>query len=437
MVVREIAHAFLDSDHPEQVLQFALERVAPLVGASFASVFLLDQSDELMRLAAQYRWPERYRRFLGETRIRVGRGPSGEAAATKRPVVVPDVFASDMYADWQEVARELGFRALVALPLVTPHAVLGTLTFYFEHSGAFAAEEDGLLRIVADQMAATVEKASLIQELRRTNAALRDANVELERQFDAALEARRLKDEFLSNVSHELRTPLTSVLGYSYLLQEGMSGPLTDEQRTTLAQVTLSGERLLSLIEDLLEMAAIKRGDYRILVEEFDLRTVVEDALTAAHSPPPGVALKVQLPRSPVPVRSDRGKVLKVLVNLVGNAYKFTSKGEVSVRLERRNRTACMEVKDTGIGIPADAHELVFEEFRQVDGSPTRRYSGTGLGLALCRRLAQLLGGDIRVASHPGTGSTFTVELPLHYTPPAREDNLHVSTRHEAEAEAT
>ncbi|MGH7720856.1 MAG: ATP-binding protein [Gemmatimonadaceae bacterium] len=425
VALREIVHAFLTADRPEEVFQFALERVSPLVGATFASVYLLDGADDAMRLAAACNWPERFRPFLGDMRVRLGRGPSGEAASERRAIQVPDVFADETLADWREVASELGFRALVALPLQTPKGVLGAVTFYFAEAGGFDDEETGLLRIVADQMAATAEKARFIEELRRTNAALLESNAELERQVYAAMEARRLKDEFLANMSHELRTPLTAVLGYAYLLQEGLSGPLTDEQRSTLSQVTGASERLLGLIEDLLELTALKRGELRVSADEFDPRDALRDALRGTHRPTGGVALRVELPEGEVPrMWSDRRKVSKILGNLLRNAFKFTAHGEVHASLEVRNETAYFGVRDTGIGIAEDAQQLVFEEFRQADGSTTRPYTGSGLGLTLSRELARLLGGDIALHSAPNEGSSFVVELPLEYVPDLRPDTL-------------
>jgi signal transduction histidine kinase len=425
VAVREIAHAFLTADRPEEVFQFALERVSPLVGATFASVYLVVGTDDVMGLAAAYNWPERFRPFLGDMRVRLGRGPSGEAASERRTIQVPDVFADESLADWREVASELGFRALVALPLQTGSGVLGTLTFYFAEAGGLDDEDNGLLRMVADQLAATAEKARLIEELRRANGALLEANAELERQVCAALEARRLKDEFLANMSHELRTPLTAVLGYAYLLQEGLSGPLTDEQRGTLSQVTGASERLLVLIEDLLELTALKRGELRVNVEEFDPRKALEEAIATTRGRPIGVALTADLPEHAVPsMWSDRRKVVKILANLLSNAYKFTSQGEVHASLAVRNEMAYYCVRDTGIGIAPEAHEIVFEEFRQGDGSTTRRYGGSGLGLALSRQLARLLGGDIVVQSAANQGSSFVVELPLEYTPDLQPDTL-------------
>ena len=155
VAVREIVHAFLTADRPQDVFQFALDRVSPLVGAAFASIYTIADDDDVMRLAASYNWPARFRPFLGDMRVRVGLGPSGQAAGERRAIHVPDLFADPSLSDWQEVATELGFSALVALPLQTPARVLGAVTFYFAKPGLLTVEERGLLQIVADQMAAT------------------------------------------------------------------------------------------------------------------------------------------------------------------------------------------------------------------------------------------------------------------------------------------
>jgi signal transduction histidine kinase len=418
MAVREIVHAFLHADRPEEVFQFALDRVSPLVGATFASIYLVDGVSELMRLAASYNWPEQYRPWLGEMRVRLGFGPSGEAAAERRVIEVPDVFADPDLEDWQEVATELSFRSLVALPLQSGNRVLGAVTFYFDSTGTRTTETRGLLRIVADQMAATAEKAALIDEMRRANNALLEANEELERQYVAVLEAKRVKDEFLANISHELRTPLTSVLGYISILQEELSGPLTDGQRKDLAHVKRASERLLQLIDDLLELTALKRGGADVTVEEFDPRQLLREVVTSVDGRPIGVEVRVHDP-SPImpPMRSDRTRIARILVSLLSNAYKFTARGEVVASVELRGDRVVFRVRDTGIGISADEQKLVFDEFRQVDGSETRRYGGSGLGLTLARQLARALGGDIELESVPQEGSIFSVELPVEIPP--------------------
>ena len=370
-----------------------------------------------MRLGAAFNWPDKYAKFLGEMRVRLGAGPSGTAAAERRVVEIPDVFADTSIADWQVVARELGFRSLYALPLETGATVLGAVTFYFDSSGALPEDARNLLRVVADQMAATAEKAKLIEDLQRTNTALQSANTELEKQYVAILEARRLQDEFLSNVSHELRTPLTAVMGYLALMEEGLAGPVTPEQQHTLGQVKSSSERLLELIGDLLDVTALKRHDVSCSISDFDPREPLKDALACANGIKPGVKLIVEeTPVLPM-MTSDKRKVARLVGALLANAFKFTEKGEVRVSVKAKADKAVYTVTDTGVGISADAQRFVFDEFRQVDGSLTRRYGGSGLGLALARRLARLLGGDIVLVSTPSVGSTFRVEIPLAYEP--------------------
>lgn len=418
MAVREIVHAFLNADHPEEVFQFALDRVSPLVGATFASVYIVDGVSELMRLVASHNWPDRFRPWLSEMRVRLGFGPSGEAAAERRIIEVPDVFVDADLEDWAEVATELGFRSLVALPLQTGNRVLGAVTFYFADSGARQKESRAMMRLVADQMAATAEKASLIDQLRRTNAALTETNAELEEQYAAVVEARRAKDEFLANISHELRTPLTSVLGYISILQEELSGPLTEGQRQDLLHVKRSSERLLELIEDLLELTTLNRGELSLFIEEFDPGLVLQEVVETVTGRPPEVALVVTPPPPFLPrIKSDRKKIAKILVSLLRNAYKFTQRGEVEVGVSLAGDRVQYRIADTGIGVPAESRAMVFEEFRQVDGSATRRYGGSGLGLALARRLSRVLGGDVEIDSAPGSGTTFTVSLPLEFEP--------------------
>ena len=419
LAVREVIHAFLTADRPEEVYQFALDRVSPLVGATFASVYLVDGASELMRLGAAHNWPQRFRPWLGETKVRLGFGPSGEAASERRTIEVPDVFADNDLEDWQEVASELGFRALIALPLQTGSRVLGAITFYFADAESFTAEKKSLLRIVADQMAATAEKALLIDEMRRSNAALVEANAELERQYVAVLQARKLKDEFLSNISHELRTPLTAVLGYISILQEGISGPLTDGQRHDLTHVRRASERLLDLIESLIELTTLKRGELDVFIEEVDPRVPLREAIASLPTPAPGVTVRLDERTTQLPkILTDRKKIFRILVSLLGNAVKFTERGEIVASVSLANDRVVYRVEDSGIGITREAQQYVFDEFRQVDGSPTRRYGGSGLGLSLAQRLAQLLGGTINVVSNIGEGSTFTIELPLEYEPP-------------------
>ena len=420
---REIAHAFLTAATPLEVYRLALERVSPLVGAAFGSVYLRD-GETVLRLAASWNWPPAYAEFLGEMRVRVGAGPTGVAVAENRVVEVPDVFADPALGDWWEVARELGFAASVAMPLVLGGRPEGAITFYFRGPGALAAHDRHLLRLVADQLSATAFKAHLIDDLQRANALLRLQNVELEARYREAEEARRLRGELLANVSHELRTPLTAILGYAFLLRD--SGALGPDAAGLVARIEDSGGELLRLIEDLLDLNSLALGRLAPRVETCDAVALLRAAMSAI--PAPGhLEVRVDAPDATVPVRTDGSQVVRILRHLISNAYKFTPEGRVraSVRMasgspwsEEARRTGDVrhsvvwEVEDTGIGVDPGELERVFDEFRQLDGSATRRFGGTGIGLALSRQLARRLGGDITVRSGPGRGSLFSLVLP-------------------------
>ena len=423
MVVREIVHAFHTAERPGDVYQFALDRVTPLVGAAFACVYLVEKDSDLMTLGAVHNWPQKYARFLSQLRVRLGSGPSGLAASERKVVEVSDVFTDASAGDWREVATELGFRSLIALPLQTGDGVLGAITFYFTNGGTPSAEARHLFQMVADQMAATAEKAKLIDDLRSTNAALATSNAELERQYLALLDARRVKDEFLANISHELRTPLTTVIGYISLMQEGAAGPVTQDQQQTLSHVKASSEHLLSLIGDLLELTTLRRGGGEVTVTRFDIRDPMVEVLDTTPGRRSDVLLDVTMPPSTT-IESDRRLLGKILSALLSNAYKFTHAGHVTFAATVTAGRVRYSVQDSGIGIPKHAEGYIFEEFRQLDGTATRRYGGSGLGLTLARRFARLLGGDIILESVEGVGTTFVVDLPLG-TSPTRSDSVH------------
>jgi signal transduction histidine kinase len=417
-VAAEIVHAFLTASHPVEVYRVALSRVTPLVNARFSSVFLRDPADPLLlKLECAHNWPQASARFLGQLRIRVGRGPTGRAVAEREPVEVEDVFADPSQREWWEPARELGFTSLIALPLQVRGEVEGALSFYFDVPHRFEPEERRLLSLIADQLAATAEKARLTQNLRETNEKLTLRNEGLVEEVEAAAETNRLKNEFLANMSHELRTPLTSILGYGYLLSAGHAGPLTAAQAAAVAKIDRAGNVLLGLISDLLDLSHLKLGRTELQSAPEEAAQLAERALAGAGGTEEGVEFRFQPPEAAIEIRTDGEKVVKILENLLSNAFKFTREGNVSLAVRREARHVEWVVSDTGVGIRPEDVDSVFDEFRQVDGSSTRLYGGTGLGLALSRRLARLLGGDVTLASEPGRGSTFTLRLPVAPTP--------------------
>ncbi|MGQ0766355.1 MAG: GAF domain-containing sensor histidine kinase [Gemmatimonadota bacterium] len=423
LAVREISHALAGSDRPEDVFQFALDRISPMLGASFASVYLVDDASELMSLTAAHKWPARFRPWLSDVRVRVGFGPSGEAAAERRLIEVPDVLGDPDLEDWAEVAGELGFKSLVAVPILAQNAVLGVVTFYFEETGNPTEERRSLMRTVADQLAGAAERARLLKELRRVSAALGDANSELDRQYRAVRDARRAREEFLANASDELRTPLSTFLGQIGMIQEDMSGSLKSEQREALNAAHRAGLHVQRLIDDLIELAEVRRLDASppVSIDDFDPGGPLRDAVTHV-GPREGFTLRVADPPAlPPRVRSDSGKFTRILIGILRNVFDLAEGGIVEAGYMVGPDRIVYQIRADSIEVHERGTSNLFEEFRsQRPASAMTSEPGSGLGLALARQLARLLGGDIQISTDSGHGATFTAELPMEYDPSQR-----------------
>jgi signal transduction histidine kinase len=272
-----------------------------------------------------------------------------------------------------------------------------------------------------------MEKNALYEELKRASSLLeekvRDATAELVRQNELlqrqAIEleaASSAKSQFLANMSHEFRTPLNAILGYTSMLLQGVSGPLPSNLQRPLTRIDSNGRHLLTIINDILDIARIEAGRMPLNLSRFAAADVIREVLAELEPLIARAKLTVrsEIAKSLPLLRTDRAKVKQILMNLISNALKFTPKGSVTVSAQHNKRKGeiWISVADTGIGIAAADQETVFQDFRQVDNSPTRQYGGTGLGLAICRRLAHVLGGDIRLVSKVDVGSTFTLVLP-------------------------
>ena len=296
-------------------------------------------------------------------------------------------------------------------------------------SGKVISEHGEVTAIVTilHDLTEQMEKNALYEELKMASSLLeekiRDATAELVRQNELlqrqAIEleaASSAKSQFLANMSHEFRTPLNAILGYTSMMLQGVSGPLPPAIVRQLTRIDSNGRHLLTIINDILDIARFEAGKMPLNLARFAAADLVKEVLAELEPLIARSRLDVRsvIGKNIPMLRSDRAKLKQIIMNLISNALKFTPQGSVTVSVtwsKRRGETT-ISVKDTGIGIADKDQETVFQDFRQVDNSPTRQYGGTGLGLAICRRLANVLGGDIRLISKVDQGSTFTLVLP-------------------------
>ena len=292
------------------------------------------------------------------------------------------------------ILREVGFRSSISVPMVAGGRTFGVLSLVYGESGRrYTPDDVPLARELAHRAATALENARLYEE---------------------ALAANRAKASFLATMSHELRTPLNAMIGYVDLLLLGIPVEVPAAARSHVERIRLASLHLLSIIEEILAFSRLEAGRETVDAEEVDLGALASEvsAIIEPLAAARGLAFHVPARPDPPTLRTDPRKLRQILVNLLGNAVKFTREGGVWFEVERGPGEVRLRVRDTGIGVDPRFHELIFEPFRQVDGAPTRAVGGTGLGLAVSRRLARLLGGDVTVESEPGRGSTFSVSLP-------------------------
>jgi signal transduction histidine kinase len=329
-------------------------------------------------------------------------GTHEQAMSGRAPLNVADTETDPRLSETAHAyARVRGYRSQIVVPMLRHDEAIGTISVTRREPGGFSDDEIALLQTFADQAVIAIENARLLTELQA-----RTTEVEAASQH---------KSEFLANMSHELRTPLNAIIGFSEVLSERMFGELNEKQEEYLKDIYASGQHLLSLINDILDLSKVEAGRMELELTDFHLPTALDSALTLVRERAGrrSITLQMSVDERLGEVRADERKIRQVVLNLLSNAIKFTSEGgRIEVRAVPVDGSVEVTVSDTGVGIAPEDQEAVFEEFRQV-GTAARKVEGTGLGLTLCRKFVELHGGRIGVKSEVGVGSTFSFTIPV------------------------
>jgi signal transduction histidine kinase len=399
----EVGRAISSTLDLEVVLSTIVARANQLAETDGGAIYEYDGDTRAFRLWATDRFPDEFVAALRATTLVYGEGAVGRAAAARAPVQVADVSDTQVYESRiRDVLVQSGFRSLLAVPLVSEDEVVGALVVNRRVAGEFPPRIVELLRTFATQSALAIQNARLFSELEDKRRQLEEAN--------------QHKSEFLASVSHELRTPLNAIIGFSEVMLERLFGEVNEKQEEYLQDILSSGRHLLSLINDILDLAKIEAGRMELEAGDFDLPQAIDNTLVLIRERALRRGITVERTVDPAlgEIRGDERKIKQVMLNLLSNAVKFTPEGgRIAVRAAAANGTAEVSVVDTGVGIAPEDQEAVFEEFRQVGTDYARKHEGTGLGLALARKFVELHGGKIWVTSQVGQGSTFTFSIPI------------------------
>jgi signal transduction histidine kinase len=396
----EVSQAVNSTLNLEHVLATIVAKAVQLSTTTAGSIYVFDEPQQTFELRANYGMDAATIAAFAGHKVAISERHVARALMRQEPVQIAD-FHDEPAGPIRDLILGSGYRAVLVAPLLWQNDIAGLLVVRRTEPGAFPRSTVDLIKTFAAQSVQAIENARLFSELQ-------DKSLQLE------IESRH-KSQFLANMSHELRTPLNAVLGYTELVLDRIYGPIPDRMRGVMERVQINGRHLLVLINDVLDLAKIEAGQLTLEMAKYSMKDVVEGVLQAVE-PLAGekrIALRGVISPGLPPGCGDERRIAQVLLNLVGNAIKFTDAGEISVRASLADGALLVAVKDTGSGISEVDQSRIFNEFQQADSSSVRRKGGTGLGLSIAKRIIEMHGGCIWVESTLGEGSSFSFTLPI------------------------
>jgi GAF domain-containing protein len=396
-----VGQAITSSLELETVLKTIVSRAVQLTGLDGGSIYEYDERAEEFRLQAAENMSEDVAEDIKRAPTRKGDGALGRTAVTLEPTQVPDTHDDSYRSARKELLIRAEYRALLAVPLLHEDHLLGGLLVNRKTAGAFAPDVVELLKTFATQSALAIQNARLFREI-----------AEKSRQLEVAS---RHKSDFLASMSHELRTPLNAILGFNEMILGNIYGEVPVDMKEPLADIQASGKHLLRLINNVLDLAKIEAGRMELALADYSVHDTVEGVRSTLRplAADKGLEFVTSVPEDLPPAYGDPGRITQCLMNLAGNALKFTKAGKVEISVAMQNGSLLYRVADTGMGIPSEKIDTLFSEFKQTDATIASEYGGTGLGLSISKKFVELHGGRIWVESELGKGSAFLFTIPL------------------------
>jgi signal transduction histidine kinase len=384
----------------ENVLMTIVAKAVEISNTDAGAIYVYDDIREEFRLRATHGMDQTMIAALLEQRVMLDNPSVASAIRQREPTQIPDVEQAPA-SPINDIILHAGYRALLITPLLRPTYIIGLLVVRRREPGWFSKGTIELFKTFAAQSVLAIQNARLFGELDE-----KGRQIEVESKH---------KSQFLANMSHELRTPLNAIIGYTELILDDIYGETPGKMRQVLERVQANGRHLLGLINDVLDLAKIEAGQLTLSLADYSLKEVVHGVVSAVEplATAKHLAFKAEVPTHLPTGYGDERRVAQVLLNLVGNAIKFTDAGEVAIKASAANGSFTVAVRDSGPGISEADQAKIFGEFQQADGSSTKKKGGTGLGLSIAKRIVEMHAGKIWVESSPGHGSTFYFTLPV------------------------